>query len=126
MRFYNRQHQFYCGIDPHARLLALCIFDQAGTIVCQTKIPADKQLLLATLAPFRTDVVLCVECLFAWYWVADFCSDHQIPFVLGHALYVKAIHGGKTKDDDIDADKIGRLLRGGNIPPPTSIPRACA
>jgi transposase len=29
---------------------------------------------------------------------------------------MKAIHGGKTKDDDIDADKIGRLLRGGNIP----------
>src|SRR5262249_12046919 len=40
----------------------------------------------------------------------------HLPFVLGHALYMKAIHGGKTKDDAIDADKIGRLLRGGNIP----------
>src|SRR5262249_21957798 len=58
----------------------------------------------------------CVECLFAWYWVADLCTEHHIPFVLGHALYMKAIHGGKTKDDEIDADKIGRLLRGGNIP----------
>src|SRR5260370_8536667 len=29
---------------------------------------------------------------------------------------MKAIHGGKTKDDDIDAEKIGRLVRGGNIP----------
>jgi transposase len=29
---------------------------------------------------------------------------------------MKAIHGGKTKDDDLDAEKIGRLLRGGNIP----------
>jgi hypothetical protein len=36
--------------------------------------------------------------------------------VLGHALSMKAIHGGKAKDDDIDAEKIGRLLRGGNIP----------
>jgi hypothetical protein len=25
--------------------------------------------------------------------------------VLGHALYMKAIHGGKAKDDDIDAEK---------------------
>jgi transposase len=116
MNFYNRQHQFYCGIDLHARLLAICVLDQAGQVVCQTQIPADKQLLLDTLAPFRTDVVVCVECLFAWYWVADLCHEHQIPFVLGHALYMKAIHGGKTKDDDLDADKIGRLLRGGNIP----------
>jgi len=116
MRFYNRQHQFYCGIDLHARLLAVCVLDQAGKVVCQTKIAADKQLLLETLAPFRKDVVVCVECLFAWYWVADLCTEHNIPFVLGHALYMKAIHGGKTKDDDIDADTIGRLLRGGNIP----------
>lgn len=116
MNFYNRQHQFYCGIDLHARLLAICILDKAGNVVCQTQIPADKQRLLDTLAPFRNDVVVCVECLFAWYWVADLCTQQQIPFVLGHALYMKAIHGGKTKDDDLDADKISRLLRGGNIP----------
>src|SRR5271169_4463860 len=65
MNFYNRPHQFYCGIDLHARLLAICILDQAGNVVCQTQIPADKQLLLDTLAPFRTDVVVCALCLFA-------------------------------------------------------------
>ena len=116
MRFYNQQHQFYCGIDLHARLLAICILDQAGNVVCQTQIPDDKQRLLEVLAPYRADVVIAVESLFAWYWVADLCAGEGIPFILGHALYMKAIHGGKTKDDDIDADKIGRLLRGGNIP----------
>jgi Transposase len=39
-----------------------------------------------------------------------------IPFVLGHALYMKAIHGGKAKNDKIDAPKIAVLLRGGMIP----------
>lgn len=116
MRFYTKQHQFYCGIDLHARLLAICIVDQAGVVVCRTQIPADKAILLATLAPFRPDVVVAVECLFAWYWVADLCAAEKIPFVLGHALYMKAIHGGKAKNDDIDAEKIGRLLKGGNIP----------
>jgi hypothetical protein len=52
------------------------------------------------LAPFRSDVVIAVECLFAWYGVADWCAREGIPFVLGHALYMKAIHGGKAKDDD--------------------------
>src|SRR4051812_20024971 len=63
MRFYTKQHQFYCGIDLHARLLAICIVDQAGVVVCRTQIPADKTTLLETLAPFRSDVVVAVECL---------------------------------------------------------------
>ena len=54
--------------------------------------------------------------MFAWYWPADLCHDEKIPFVLGHALYMKSIHGGRTKNDRIDAEKIARLLRGGNIP----------
>jgi transposase len=36
--------------------------------------------------------------------------------VLGHALYMKAIHGGKAKNDKIDAHKIALLLRGGMMP----------
>lgn len=116
MRFYTGQHRFYCGIDLHARLLAICIVDHTGTVVLRTQIPDDQARLRELLAPYRPDVVLAVECLFAWYWVADFCAAEGIPFVLGHALYMKAIHGGKSKDDDIDAEKISRLLRGGNIP----------
>jgi len=39
-----------------------------------------------------------------------------MAFVLGHALYMKAIHGGKAKHDKIDAHKIAVLLRGGMLP----------
>jgi transposase len=39
-----------------------------------------------------------------------------MPFVLGHALSMKAIHGGKAKNDQIDAQKIAVLLRGGMLP----------
>ena len=49
-------------------------------------------------------------------WLADLCAQEQIPFVLGHALYMKAIHGGKAKHDTIDAQKIAVLLRGGMLP----------
>src|SRR5262249_31735239 len=35
---------------------------------------------------------------------------------LGHALYRKAIHGGKAKNDKIDSQKIAALLRGGMLP----------
>ena len=36
--------------------------------------------------------------------------------MLGHALYMKAIHGGGNKTDGIDSEKIAMLLRGGNFP----------
>jgi hypothetical protein len=36
--------------------------------------------------------------------------------MLGHALSMKAIHGGKAKHDTIDAHKIAVLLRGGMRP----------
>jgi hypothetical protein len=54
--------------------------------------------------------------MFAWYWLADLCAEHGIPFVLGHALYMKAIHQGKSKNDRLDAAKIAGLLRGGLLP----------
>src|SRR6185312_17246354 len=57
-------------------------------------------------------LVVATECIFAWYWLADLCQAEGVPFVPGHALYMKAIHGGKTKNDKIDAHKITTLLRG--------------
>jgi transposase len=71
---------------------------------------------LKAMAPYREDLVVCVECIFTWYWLADLCAHEGIPFVLGHALYMKAIHGGKAKNDKIDAQKIAVLLRGGMLP----------
>ena len=32
MRFYERQHQFYCGIDVLARSMYVCVFHQAENI----------------------------------------------------------------------------------------------
>jgi hypothetical protein len=44
--------------------------------------------------------------------LADSCQAERIDFVLGHAVYMKAIHGCKAKNDRIDVGKIARLLRG--------------
>ena len=116
MRFYTKQHQFYCGIDLHARTMYLCLLNQAGEILVHRNMPAGPEPLLKAIAPYREDLVVCVECIFTWYWLADLCAQEGIPFVLGHALYMKAIHGGKAKNDKIDAQKIAILLRGGMLP----------
>src|SRR5260370_14467868 len=116
MRFYNQPHRFYCGVDLHARTMYLCVLDHAGTIVLHKDVPAEPAAFLEAIAPFRDGLVVACECLFCWYWLADLCQAQNIAFVLGHALYMKAIHGGKSKDDKIDSGKIAHLLRGGNLP----------
>ena len=116
MRFYTKQHAYYCGIDLHTRTMYLCILNQAGAIVLHRNMRADPDSFLKAIAPFRQDMVVGVECIFTWYWLADLCAREKITFVLGHALYMKAIHGGKAKNDKIDSHKIAVLLRGGMIP----------
>src|SRR6266850_5038825 len=103
MRFSTQQHPFYCGIDLHARTMYLCILDQAGETLLHRNMPATPEALLTAITPYRDQLVLAAECMFTWYWLADLCADHGIPFVLGHALSMKAIHGGNAKNDTIDA-----------------------
>src|SRR5216110_3165896 len=116
MKFYTQQHPHYCGIDLHARTMYLCILNQAGAIVLHRNMKADSDSFLKAIAPFRDQIVVAVECIFTWDWLADLCAKEGIAFVLGHALYMKAIHGGKAKNDKIDAHKIAVLLRGGMLP----------
>ena len=116
MKFYNHQHKYYCGIDLHARSLYVCILDSTGKQVKHRNIMARPEDLMKAIEKFNDDLVIAVECMFTWYWVADFCEEHHIKFVLGHALYMKAIHGGKAKNDKIDSHKIATLLRGGMLP----------
>jgi transposase len=125
MNFYTQQHKYYCGIDLHAKTMYLCIINQEGNILLQRNIRTHREVFLKTIERYREDIVVAVECIFTWYWIADLCSQEHIPFVLGHALYMKAIHGGKAKNDKIDAHKIAsRLTQRRNDPhglclPPT-------
>ena len=92
-----------------------------GKVQIHQNIKTDPELFFELIFPYIDDIVIGVECVFCWYWLADLCAEHQIPFILGHALYMKAIHGGKTKNDKIDSYKIALLLKGGNFPPPIRI-----
>lgn len=124
MRFYTHIHKHYCGIDLHARSMYLCVLDADGKVLLHRNMKTTPEAFLSAVAPCRDDLVVAVECIFTWYWLADLCADQGIAFVLGHALYMKAIHGGKAKNDRIDARKIAVLLRGGMLPQAYVYPKA--
>ena len=116
MRFYQKQHPFYCGIDLQSRTMYVCIVNQAGEILVHRDIKTRPEAFLRLIEPYREGLVVGVECMFSWYWLSDLCDTEEIDFVLGHALYMKAIHGGKSKNDKIDSEKIAMMLRGGMMP----------
>lgn len=116
MRFYEQLHRFYCGVVLHARLMYLCIQDERGTVLVHKNLPTDPSSFEAAISAYRDDLVVAVECVFCWYWIADLCRKLDVAFVLGHALYMKAIHGAKTKTDKIDSKKIASLLRAKMLP----------
>ena len=116
MRFYNRQHRHYCGIDLHVKSMYVCILDDTGRVLVHRNVRSTPEAFLETIAPYRDDLVVAAECMFTWYWLADVCAAEGVAFVLGHALAMKAIHGGKAKNDKIDSHKIAVLLRGGMLP----------
>ena len=124
MRFYQPSTEFYCGVDLHAKTMYLCILDRQGTILLHKNLRTDPEAFLRAVAPYRASLVVAVECLHCWYWLGDLCAREGIPFVLGHVLAMRAIHGGKTKNDKIDSEKIARLTQGGLLPQAYAYPAA--
>ena len=116
MQFYNKTHPYYCGIDLHTKTMYVCILNETGDIVLHQNIKAKPEPFLQLVSAYREQLIVGVECIFSWYWLADLCAQEGMAFILGHALYMKAIHGGKTKNDKLDSEKIARLIRGGNFP----------
>ncbi len=116
MNFYTKTHRHYCGIDLHAKTMYLCVLGQNEDVLLHRNIPCTPERFLRAIEPYRDDLVVAAECMFTWYWLADLCAEKGIPFVLGHALYMKAIHGAKAKNDKIDSKKIAALLKGGLLP----------
>jgi hypothetical protein len=78
------------------------IIDQKGKVKVHENLNTDPEIFSDLIFPFLDDIVVGVECVFCWHWLSGFCSEHKIPFILDFALYMKVIHGGKTKNDDTD------------------------
>jgi len=116
MQFYKGIHKWYCGVDLHARTMYLCVLDSEGNKVLHRNMRNDAAYFLKLVEPYREDLAICCESTFNWYWLADVCAEAGIKFILGHALYMRAIHGAKAKSDRIDSEKIANLLRGGVVP----------
>jgi transposase len=123
MIYLQSQTPYTCGIDLHAKKMHATIFSQQGKLLARQEMPCDEKAIHRFFQPFLGQLSVGVESTFNWYWLADWCSKYKIPFYLGHALYMKHIHGTKQKNDALDSRKIANLLRTGFFPPAYAYPQ---
>jgi len=116
MRYAQINAQYYCGIDLHARTMYVCVMDKKGNILLHRNMDNNFNEFKKYLEPFLPDVAVGVESICYYYWLADACKKENIDFYLGHAFYMKAINGGKVKNDRVDSRTIADLLRANLFP----------
>jgi hypothetical protein len=116
MRFYTKPHQAYGGIALHARRMSVCLLSQDGEILRHRNIQTSPETWLKAMAPYWEELVVAVDCSLTWDLARRPLRPGPDAFVLGHALSMNAIHGGKATHDKIDSHKIAVLLRGGMLP----------
>lgn len=110
------QADYYCGVDLHSTFLYATIVDVNGNICMKRKLHNNFDQFHRFVEPFLPDLAVGTESTYNWYWLADGCKTHHIPFYLGHALYMKLISGGKKKTDKLDSQTQADLMRTGFFP----------
>ena len=99
-----------------------CLCNQEGEVGLHRHMRAAPDPCLKAIAPYREDRGVGVAGLFTWDGLADLCTQAGMPVVLGHALSMPAIPGGKATHDTIDAHQIAVLRRGGLLPQASGSP----
>ncbi len=107
---------FYTGIDLHKFTSYLTTVDSSGNIVKQADIKNVSHNFVQYFSDLGNGNITTVESTMTWYWLNDLLTSMNIPLVLAHAKYVKAIVYAKVKTDKIDSHTLAQLLRMDYIP----------
>lgn len=107
----------YSGIDLHSTNSVVAVSDEADHVVCRRRVPNDLALILASLAPYREELVgVVVESTYNWYWLVDGLQAAGYRVYLANTAAMKRYEGLKYSDDDSDAAYLAHLLRLGILP----------
>ena len=65
MKFYNRQHKYYCGVDLHARKMYVCILDIKGKVIVHLNIKTDPERFFELIFPLSRTSLSVLNVSFA-------------------------------------------------------------
>lgn len=107
----------YTGIDKHKDNSFLTTVNSESTIVKQERVRNTEFAFGTYFKPLGDEPHRAVvESTSGWYWLEDVLQGFDIPLVLAHAKYLKAISYAKVKTDKVDLETLAQLLRMNYIP----------
>jgi transposase len=107
---------YHTGIDLHKFTSYLTTVDPSGLIVKQENLKNVAHNFIQYFNSMPGEHQATVESTMTWYWLNDLLTSINIPLVLAHAKYVKAIAYAKVKTDKVDSHILAQLLRMNFIP----------
>ena len=107
---------YYTGIDLHKFTSYLTTVDSSGSIVKQSNLKNNDFEFVQYFSDLKENHKAVVESTMTWYWLNDLLTTLNIPLVLAHAKFVKAIAYAKVKTDKVDSHTLAQLLRMDYIP----------
>ena len=107
---------YYTGIDLHKFTSYLTTVDLSGRIIKQENMKNAAHNFIRYFNSLPGEHKTTVESTMTWYWLNDLLSSINIPLVLAHAKYVKAIAYAKVKTDKVDSHTLAQLLRMDYLP----------
>jgi transposase len=99
----------YSGIDLHSNNLMTAVMDETGKRILKKKLINDRVVVLATLEPYRAELVgIVVESTYNWYWLVGALMDHGYRVHLANPSAIQQYSGLKYVDDNHDAFWLAR------------------
>jgi hypothetical protein len=94
----------------------LCVIDAEGGVRVHKNIRTDPTAFSGRCRPSVRMWWSASRVCSPGTWLVDLCGDEGMPFVLRHALSMRAMHGSNAQHDRLDAHTITAPLRRGLLP----------
>jgi hypothetical protein len=106
---YNQPHQFYAGVDLHARSMFVHVLSAKGKTVFERDLHAEPDAFLDAVKPFRKNLVVGCECMFGGVaYLSGVCHAFAASGVCRHCVMT-------TKAAKACHPRFGLDLLGGNL-----------
>jgi transposase len=109
--------QYCIGIDVHRKFSQVCVLDQMGHTVRESKLyHEDVRQMAEFFAGFATATPVAMEATIGWMWITDMLQERGLEVHLAHPPGVRLIAQSRLKTDRVDARVLAQLLRTGFLP----------
>jgi transposase len=117
----------HVGVDLDKRSSQIAVLTEDGEIV-QQRLPNDAERLEKFFVQLPPQTPIAIEASGTWWWLVDLLEQLGHRPVLSNPKQTKAIAAARLKNDRVDAERLGLLLRGDLLPtvwiPPAALREA--